>query len=119
MFFSRTSFQKVIKKQEKVLRFFYSCCVSNDLLCVFMETAIRIYFSHFSKESLKENDVKDRYMKEMLAFLYDLVFDLYKHLSSNLKLEMFENLFHSLNPVFDYNVSSFKVINKNYIDYLV
>ena len=58
-------------------------------------------------------------MKEMLDFLFDLAFDLYKHLSSNLKLEIFENLFHTLKSASDHKVSSLKVLNNNYIDYLV
>ena len=58
-------------------------------------------------------------MKEMLDFLFDLAFNLYKHLSSNLKLEIFENLFHTLKSASDHKVSSLKVLNNNYIDYLV
>ena len=54
----------------------------------------------------------------MLDFLNDLAFDSYMHLSSNLKLEMFENFFQTLKTVSDYKVSSLKVIKKNYIDYL-
>ena len=57
-------------------------------------------------------------MKEMLDFLNDLAFDSYMHLSSNLKLEMFENFLQTLKTVSDYKVSSLKVIKKNYIDYL-
>ena len=86
---------------------------------MFIQTAIRIYFNHFSEKSLKENGVKGKYMKEMLDFLFDLAFDLYKHLSSNLKLEIFENLFHTLKSASDHKVSSLKVLNNNYIDYLV
>ena len=54
-------------------------------------------------------------MKEMLDFLNDLAFDSYMHLSSNLKLEMFENFFQTLKTVSDYKVSSLKVIKKNYV----
>ena len=49
-------------------------------------------------------------MKEMLDFVYDLTFYLYNQLSANLKLKMFENLFHTLKPVSDYNESSLEVI---------
>ena len=39
----------------------------------------------------------------ILPFIYTII-------SANLKLEMFENLFHTLKPVSDYNESSLEVI---------
>ena len=32
---------------------------------------------------------------------------------------MFQNLFDNLKLVYDYNVSSLKIVNKNYLEYLV
>ena len=99
--------------------FFDSCCNPNDLLCMFIQTTIPINFNHFSKDFLKEFGVNDSSMKEILDFLYVLALDLYIYLSLNLKIEMFENLFDNLKPMCDYNVSSLKIVNKNYLEYLV
>ena len=71
-----------------------SCCTPRDLLCVFTQIAIRIYFNHFSIDSFKKNGIKDdNFMKEVLDFLYNLTLYLYKYLPFNLKGEMFQDAF--------------------------
>ena len=99
--------------------FFYSFCNSIDLLRAFIQIAIRSYFNHFSKDFLKEFELNDSSTKEVLDFLYVIALDLYKYHASNLKVEIFENLFDNLKPVCHYNVSSLKIVNKDFLEYLV
>ena len=85
----------------------------------FIQIAIRSYFNHFSIDFLKEFELNDSSTKEVLDFLYVIALDLYKYHASNLKVEIFENLFDNLKPVCHYNVLSLKIVNKDFLEYLV
>ena len=92
--------------------FFFFCfdsrCNADDILPAFVQTAVRVYFNHFSKDFFKKCGV-DRYMKrEISNFLYNIGLYLYEYLSSDLKIEIFSSFYNSFRPVFDYNVLSLK-----------
>lgn len=58
--------------------FFDSCCNADDILPAFVQTAVRVYFNHFSKDFFIKCGV-DRYMKReifyiTLVFIYMNIF---------------------------------------------
>ena len=92
--------------------FFFFCfdgrCNADDILPAFVQTAVRVYFNHFSKDFFKKCGV-DRYMKrEISNFLYNIGLYLYEYLFSKLKIGIFSSFYNSFRPVFDYNVLSLK-----------
>ena len=102
-------------------RFFDSCCEPNDLLRVFVETLMHIYFNHFpGNYYFTEPQINDhQYVMEFKEFLVQVALHLYLYLVPNSKKDPFEKLFQDFKSVVDYNLPSFKTFNTNYLQYLI
>ena len=84
---------------------------------MFVQTAMRIYFNHFSGDYyFTEFQIKDhQYVNQFKDFLAEISEDMFTYLVLNFKKEGFE----TFKRIADYNLTSLKVVNKNYLEYLV
>ena len=77
MFFPVQYFKKLLRNTKMYCDIFDSCCELNDLLHVFIQTTMRIYFNHFSGDYYFTKSQVDDNLLINLRIFYILLHRIY------------------------------------------